>query len=141
MNCYLRHLEGGDPETHKVLVTHAQTLLAQQSSSSPLEVIKDYIIKTIPDHVPEVEEVADYLNLSVRSTQRKLQEYGTSFSQVLDAIRKELAITYLQQTQNSVLYVSERLGFSEQSAFQRAFKRWTGQTPRQFRLSSEADQD
>lgn len=128
-------LRRSDPETHKMLVAHAQSLLTQQSFTSPLEVIKDYVIKTLPDHVPEIEEVADYLNLSVRSTQRKLQEYGTSFSQVLDAIRKELAITYLQQTQNSVLYISERLGFSEQSAFQRAFKRWTGDTPRQFRLS------
>jgi len=65
--------------------------------------------------------------------QRKLQEHGTSFSQVLDAIRKEMALTYLRQTQNSVLYVSDRLGFSEQSAFQRAFKRWTGMTPRRYR--------
>jgi AraC-like DNA-binding protein len=127
-------LRRSDPETHKMLVAHAESLLTQQSFSSPLEVIKDYVIKTLPNHVPEIDEVAQHLGLSVRSTQRKLQEYGTSFSQVLDAIRKELAITYLQQTQNSVLYISERLGFSEQSAFQRAFKRWTGSTPRQYRL-------
>ena len=128
-------LRRADIETNKILISHAESLLTQQSFSSPLEVIKDYVIKTIADHVPEVEEVAEYLGLSVRSTQRKLQEYGTSYSQVLDAIRKELAITYLQQTQNPVLYISERLGFSEQSAFQRAFKRWTDQTPRQFRLA------
>jgi len=124
-----------DTELNKVLCQHAQAMLAHQTFSSPMEVIKDYVIKTLPSHVPDIEEVSQYLNLSVRSTQRKLQEYGTSFSQVLDAIRKEMALTYLRQTHNSVLYVSERLGFSEQSAFQRAFKRWTGTTPRRYRLS------
>jgi AraC-like DNA-binding protein len=129
------NLTKSDAELNKVLYQHAQTMLADQTSSSPLEVIKDYVIKTLPSHVPDIEEVSRYLNLSVRSTQRKLHEYGTSFSQVLDAIRKELALTYLRQTDNPVLYVSERLGFSEQSAFQRAFKRWTGTTPRHYRLS------
>ncbi len=129
-------LRRSDGEMNKLLTGHAVSLLAQQTFSSPMEVIKDYVIKTLPSHVPDIEEVASYLNLSVRSTQRKLQEYGTSYSQVLDAIRKELALTYLRQTQNSVLYVSERLGFSEQSAFQRAFKRWTGTTPRRYRTST-----
>ncbi len=123
-----------DLELNKVLMEHAQSLLTQQSFTSPMEVIKDYVIKNLPTHVPDLDEVAAYLNLSVRSAQRKLNEYGTSYSQVLDAIRKELALTYLRQTSNSVLYVSERLGFSEQSAFQRAFKRWTNTTPRRYRL-------
>ncbi|MGR6874095.1 AraC family transcriptional regulator ligand-binding domain-containing protein [Pseudomonas sp. HK3] len=126
-------LRKSDTETHNVLVKHAQSLLEEQTFTSPLEVIKDYVVKTLPSHVPDIEEVSSYLNLSVRSSQRKLQEYGTSYSQVLDAIRKELALTYLRQTQNSVLYISERLGFSEQSAFQRAFKRWTGTTPKRYR--------
>ena len=128
-------LRKSDTETHQVLLQHAQTMLDEQSFTSPLEVIKDYVVKTLPSHVPDIEEVARYLILSVRSTQRKLQEYGTSYSLVLDAIRKELALTYLRQTQNSVLYVSERLGFSEQSAFQRAFKRWTGSTPKRYRTA------
>lgn len=126
-------LRKSDPEVNKVLVSLANSLLEQQSFSSPLEVIKDYVMKTLPTHVPEIDEIAQCLNLSVRSTQRKLQEYGTSYSQVLDSIRKELALTYLRQTTNSVLYISQRLGFSEQSAFQRAFKRWTGTTPKHYR--------
>jgi AraC-like DNA-binding protein len=132
-------LTKSDFELNQVLIQHAQSMLAHQTFSSPMEVIKDYVIKTLPTHVPDIEEVAKYLNLSVRSTQRKLHDYGTSFSQVLDAIRKELALTYLRQTHNSALYVSERLGFSEQSAFQRAFKRWTGTTPRRYRMSTLAD--
>jgi AraC-like DNA-binding protein len=132
-------LTKSDFDLNQVLMQHAQSMLAHQTFSSPMEVIKDYVIKTLPAHVPDIEEVAMYLNLSVRSTQRKLHDYGTSFSQVLDAIRKELALTYLRQTHNSVLYVSERLGFSEQSAFQRAFKRWTGTTPRRYRVSTLAD--
>ena len=104
------------------------------SMGKSLEVIKDYVMKSLPSHVPDIEEIAECLNLSVRTVQRKLQDYDTSYSQVLDAIRKELALTYLRQTQNSALYISERLGFSEQSAFQRAFKRWTGNTPKKYRL-------
>jgi AraC-like DNA-binding protein len=127
-------LRKSDVELNKVLTEHAVSLLTEQSFTSPMEVIKDYVIKNLPDHVPDLDEVARYLNLSVRSAQRKLSEYGTSYSQILDAIRKELALTYLRQTSNSVLYVSERLGFSEQSAFQRAFKRWTNTTPRRYRL-------
>jgi len=126
-------LRKSDVETNQVLTSYANSLLLEQSSNSPLEVIKDYVMKTLPSHVPEIDEVAECLNLSVRSTQRKLQEYGTSYSHVLDAIRKELALTYLLQTNNSALYISERLGFSEQSAFQRAFKRWTGTTPKRYR--------
>jgi len=122
-----------DSELNKVLCDRASAMLAQQTFNSPMEVIKGYILKTLTDHVPEIEEAAQHLGLSVRSMQRKLQEHGTSFSQVLDAIRKEMALTYLRQTQNSVLYISDRLGFSEQSAFQRAFKRWTGMTPRRYR--------
>ena len=125
-----------DKDLNTLLITRAENLLEQQTSNSPVEVIKDYVIKTLPDHVPDIDEIALYLHLSVRSTQRKLQEYGTSYSQLLDVIRKELALTYLLQTSNSVLYVSERLGFSEQSAFQRAFKRWTGLTPRGYRVKS-----
>lgn len=128
----LRH---GDGETYQLLMRHAESLLTQQSFSSPLEVIKDFLLKTLPDHVPDIEEVAEYMGMSVRSTQRKLSEFGTNYSQVLDGIRKELALTYLVQTKNSMMFISERLGFSEQSAFQRAFKRWTGVTPKQFRAS------
>jgi AraC-like DNA-binding protein len=126
-----------DKELNSLLVERAEGLLARQTSQSPIEVIKDYVIKTLPDHVPDMDEIALYLNLSVRSTQRKLHDYGTSYSQLLDVIRKELALTYLRQTSNSVLYVSERLGFSEQSAFQRAFKRWTGLTPRGYRIKTQ----
>ena len=129
-------LRKADVEINKLLIDHAESLLAQQTFTSPMEVIKDYVIKNLPSHVPDIEEIAAYLNLSVRSTQRKLQDFGTSYSLVLDGIRKELALTYLRQTQNSMLYVSERLGFSEQSAFQRAFKRWTGTTPRRYRSTT-----
>lgn len=132
----LRH---GDGETYQLLMQHAKSLLAEQSFSSPLEVIKDFLLKTLPNHVPDIEEVAEYMDMSVRSTQRKLSEFGTNYSQVLDGIRKELAMTYLKQTQNTMIFISERLGFSEQSAFQRAFKRWTGSTPRQFRAMHLAD--
>jgi AraC-like DNA-binding protein len=73
--------------------------------------------------------------MSVRNLQRSLQAEGTSYQQLLDQTRKELAVRHLQQPQSSIHDVAFLLGFSEPSAFHRAFKRWTGQTPREYRLS------
>lgn len=122
-----------DVELNRLLRNRADTLLVELTESSPVDVIRDYVLKTLPTHVPEIEEVASVLNVSSRTLQRKLKEQGLSFSGLLDSIRKELAITYLTQTESSLLFISQRLGFSEQSAFQRAFKRWTGTTPNHFK--------
>jgi len=122
-----------DVELNALLRSRADTLLSELTESSPVDVIRDYVLKTLPTHVPEIEEVASVLNMSSRTLQRKLKEQGLSFSGLLDSIRKELAITYLTQTDGSLLFISQRLGFSEQSAFQRAFKRWTGSTPNHFK--------
>ncbi|WP_290883145.1 helix-turn-helix transcriptional regulator [Fischerella sp.] len=71
-----------------------------------------------------------------RQLQRELQAEGTSYQQLLDETRKELALRHLQNLDTPIHDVAFLLGFSEPSAFHRAFKRWTGQTPRVYRLSS-----
>ena len=73
--------------------------------------------------------------MSGRTLQRRLSEQGYSFQNLVDESRRQLAEQLLQQTDYSLAEVSFMTGFSEQSAFTRAFKRWAGQTPRSFRLN------
>jgi AraC-like DNA-binding protein len=80
-----------------------------------------------------VEIVAKRLAMSVRSLQGKLKEEGTSYQQMLDEVRKRVAISYLKKPDVSIFEVAFLLGYSDQSAFNHAFKRWTGRTPREFR--------
>ena len=79
-----------------------------------------------------VTSLARALNLSERTLQRRLRENETSHSEVLDHVRHELALSYLSDDVSSI-EAAYLLGFSEAAAFHRAFKRWTGTTPRDFR--------
>jgi AraC-like DNA-binding protein len=81
------------------------------------------------------QDVADSLHMSLRTLQRKLNEENTSYKTLLEEIRRQLAGQYLRQACLSVSEVTYLLGFSEPSNFTRAFKRWTGHTPSEFRAS------
>lgn len=80
-----------------------------------------------------VDRVAEQLGMSARTLQRKLRTFGTSHQELLDEMRKDLAMRYLHEPEMAVCEVAYLLGFSESSAFHRAFKRWTGTTPSEFR--------
>lgn len=77
--------------------------------------------------------VASLLRLSPRTLQRRLAEDGTSFGQVMDQVRADLALYYLRESRLSVAAVAEILRFSETSALTRAFRRWYGASPRSVR--------
>ena len=81
---------------------------------------------------PSLERVADQLSLTPRTLQRKLQELGTSHNEILDHMRRQLA---LREREMAICEVAYLLSFSESSSFHRAFKRWTGLTPKEFRKS------
>jgi AraC-like DNA-binding protein len=78
--------------------------------------------------------MADAMGLSRRSMQRRLNEQGWSYKRVVDDTRAELARRYMGDRSKSLTEIAFLLGFSEQSAFSRAFRRWTGLAPRAFRL-------
>jgi AraC-like DNA-binding protein len=86
-------------------------------------------------HVTQ-QDVADSLHMSLRTLQRKLADENTSYKDILDETRRELANQYLRQGCLSVSEVTYLLGFSEPSNFARAFKRWTGRTPSEFRKAA-----
>ena len=125
-----------DSEINQLLCQHADKRLNQLVEQLPVEIITQFISNQLPLGVPEVEEAAHHLQISIRTLQRKLGEHQLTFTGLIDSIRKDLAISYLSNTSTKIIYISQMLGFSEQSAFQRAFKRWTQVTPKQFRDQS-----
>lgn len=95
--------------------------------------VQDYIRSSLPDGNCTIERCAAKMDVSVRTLQAKLSESNLSFSDILEEQRIGLAQSYLKQHQLSLDDVAANLGYSEQSSFGRAFKRWTGVTPKQFR--------
>jgi AraC-like DNA-binding protein len=88
--------------------------------------------KRMQGEKPFVESVAKELAVSVRGLQNKLCQEGTTFQQLLDYSRKEMAMQYLKNPEMTLCDIAFMLGFSEQSAFNHAFKRWTDKTPKQY---------
>jgi AraC-like DNA-binding protein len=82
---------------------------------------------------PSLESVARELAMSERSLQRHLHELGYSYNAIADEVREATARLYLDQPDLALAEIGYLLGFADQSAFNRAFKRWTGRTPRQAR--------
>ncbi|MBT8371214.1 MAG: helix-turn-helix transcriptional regulator, partial [Desulfobacterales bacterium] len=99
--------------------------------------IVDRVTAVIVDMLPSGgiadEKIAESLNMSVRSLQRRLKEVGTTFRGILDMVRKDLAETYVLDPEIELVEIAFLLGFSDQSAFSRAFRRWTGNSPSEAR--------
>jgi AraC-like DNA-binding protein len=93
------------------------------------------IVAHLQDGPPNQKQIAAALNVSNRTLQRKLKDEGTSFIDLLQDTRMQLAEKYLSQPHRSIVEISYMLGFSEPSTFSRAFKRWTGQAPIDYRHS------
>src|SRR5262249_1973599 len=95
---------------------------------------RDAIIRRFPEGDPLRTEIADPLEMSARTLHRRLEEEGTSFLQLLDETRRELAQQYLAQTDLPLADVAYLLGFGDRGSFFRASKRWFGTSPRHYRI-------
>ncbi|MBV8652752.1 MAG: helix-turn-helix domain-containing protein, partial [Alphaproteobacteria bacterium] len=94
---------------------------------------REVIIRRLPDGEPHRDQIADELRMSERTLQRRLEEEGTSFVQLLDDTRRELAAEYLGRLHLSLAQAAYLLGFADQSSFFRACKRWFEVSPGQYR--------
>ena len=101
-------------------------------SRDPLDEIRHLVRKQFTDQVPSMDSVAKALNVSPRTLQRRLTDAETTFSDLLAGLRQDMAERYLQMGL-AVNEVAERLGYADLSTFNRAFRRWLGQTPAQYR--------
>lgn len=91
------------------------------------------IIEQLPDGAPTQDAIAEALHMSARNLQRRLQDDNTSYRSLLDQTRQELAQQYLREGHRSIGEITYLLGFTEPANFSRAFKRWTGRTPQEYR--------
>ena len=107
--------------------------LAQLDENDIIQRVKAIIIELLPDGKISDVKVAKQLNMSNRTLQRKLQDKGMTFKEVLTDVRKGIAMKYIQDSQLTLTELSFQLGFSGMSAFSRAFKNWTGQCPKDYR--------
>lgn len=107
--------------------------LARFSGSRVTHQVRQVLCRLLPQGEPKRDLVAQALHLSQRTLQRRLQEEGTSFQQLLDDTRRELALQYLLQRNLTLLEISYLLGFADPSNFFRAFRRWFGSTPGEYR--------
>ena len=117
-----------------LLDRHAEELLAKYPPrGSLIDQVRNAITNEFRGGDPSLECIAHQLGLAPRTLQRKLQALGTTFNDLLDQMRRQLAMRYLREPDMAICEVAYLLGFSESSSFHRAFKRWTGITPKEFR--------
>ena len=97
--------------------------------------VKSKIIELLPSGNISEDHIASSLNKSLRSLQRKLAEQGYSYKRLLEVTKQELAKQYVEDSKYSINEVTYLLGFTEPSNFSRAFKRWTGVSPSEYRAT------
>lgn len=125
---------GGNPDLFAVLDTHAKMLLAQLPAPDVLvDRVREAIDAELRGGQPHLVPVARRLAMSPRTLQRRLRAQGLVFNDVLDARRFRAARAFLAQQDVAAAEAAYLLGFADVSSFHRAFKRWSGLTPAEYR--------
>ena len=123
-----------DDGISRFLLAHLDDQIDAIGDDAPVAgLVRQAVSRSLSEGVPRMATIAQRLALSERTLQRRLAAQGESFKALVDETRRGLAQNLLQQSRYTMAEVAFLTGFSEQSAFQRAFKRWTGQTPNAFR--------
>lgn len=124
----------GDEGISKYLTSHLDAELSEIIREPALIAqAKASIAQALSEGAPKMAEIARGLGLSARSFHRRLSEHGLNFQTLTEQTRRDLAEGLLQDDSRSLAEIAFLTGFSEQSAFTRAFKRWVGTTPATFR--------
>lgn len=127
-------IERADPALFGYLALHATALEARLPRDQTLAAtLREALLERLAEGEPEQGVLARRLGMSERTLQRRLRAEGTTFAALLDELRAELARQYLGDKALAVFEVAYLLGYSEPSAFNRAFRRWEGRAPREYR--------
>jgi AraC-like DNA-binding protein len=114
---------------------HADRVLADLTSHSYAERVQRVLWEQMSEGQPTIKTVARALGASTRTLQRRLREEGVGFAELLDTFRRRMAAELLQRHDLAVYEIAFLLGYSEPSTFFRAFRRWTGMSPLQYRAA------
>ena len=130
-----KYLIGANPQLARLNDQVMIEYLAKLNKGDTIDRVTSVIVDMLPSGGVVDEKVAEALNMSVRSLQRRLKEVGTTFRTLLDTVRQDLSSTYVYDPDIELAEVAFLLGFSDQSAFSRAYRRWTGNSPSEARKS------
>jgi AraC-like DNA-binding protein len=132
-------VRSANPSLLRAFEQHADAVLAgMDKQGSTSHHVAKVLAERLKGAVPALSTIARELAMSERNLQRALRNDGTSFQKLLDEVRRDLAISHLANPATSAGQVGFLLGFSEPSAFHRAFRRWTGKAPSAFRVGAAA---
>lgn len=127
-----------DPMLQKLMLAHAHDVASRLPESSLLSSVQGAIVSAMHRGDVGIERVATRIGLTPRTLQRRLALDGLTYQQVLEALRRELALQYLTSARLSLTEISALLAYTDSTAFGRAFRRWTGHTPAAFRHAQAA---
>jgi len=113
-------------------------LVKYRDQASLTERIRRLLRRYLTEEMPSLEAISDMLATTPQTLRRRLQREGQGYQMIKDALRRDVAVECLTQSDVSLLEVAARVGFSEVSTFHRAFKGWTGLTPGAYRQAHNA---
>jgi AraC-like DNA-binding protein len=123
-----------DPILQGIIEAQVAVLLAKlPKAEAIMDSLRRLLAEDLSNGEASLESLAPRLHMSARTLHRRLEQEGTNFRRVLAEVRHELAVQHLLERRMAIGEIAFLLGFSEVSAFHRAFKRWTGCTPREYR--------
>lgn len=124
-----------DPNLRDYLIAHGEALLAARRGpgESLRNRVERQIIHSLPDRMPGAAETARALGMSARTFSRRLAAENVTYRGLAEAIRRDLARTYLNDDRLQVTEVAHLLGYADSAAFSNAFRRWEGVSPDRFR--------
>ncbi|NMY52106.1 AraC family transcriptional regulator [Pseudomonas sp. WS 5011] len=125
-----------DAQVRLMLDAYADRLLGEiQQGHSVLDRARLELSRQLPEVGADLQQIAARLALSPRTLQRRLREAGLSFNQLVDETRQQLVLHYLRDPALELAEIAFLVGFSEPGSLARAFRRWTGQSPGEYRRS------
>ena len=125
------------PGANQALAVDADRIIegyiAALEESNVATEVRRHLLDLLPQGESSTDEIARRLHMSRRTLQRHLTDEGHTFRALVDETRKALAIEFVRDGKHPLIDVAFRLGFSDQSSFSKAFRRWTGMSPSKFR--------
>jgi AraC-like DNA-binding protein len=122
-----------DPRLKRILEEHANAVLQRiKSDDEWLKQVRSFVVEALPNGLPSLKKTAEHFEQNERTFQRALARLGVNFQELIDELRMNLALEYMRNDYG-FLDIALMLGYSEQSAFHRAFKRWTGLPPSRYK--------
>ena len=127
-------IPGSYPRLKEILSAYAENLIENLENGNTFkDKVRRIISDLLPNGIVDIDGVSSQLGMSRWTLNRRLRAEGTRFRHIMAELRKEFATAYLDNQNLTITEIAFLLGYSEQSAFFRAFKKWTGLTPNQYR--------